>query len=79
MPDSLEQLFADVLNLPPEQINDRTSPANTPGWDSLASVNLTVAIEQEYKIKFATREVMSMDSVGAVKDVLRKKGASGFE
>jgi len=78
MPDRLFDLFADVLDQPIEAMSEATAPLNTPAWDSLASVNLTVAIEQEFRVRLSTQEVVAMNSIGAARAVLIKKGVTAF-
>ena len=78
MADRLIELFADVLDLEPATLSDATSQATTPAWDSLAGINLTVAIEQAFALKLTTREVVTMTSIGAARDVLRKRGVTGI-
>ena len=69
-------IFAEVLRLPVENINDNTSPENTPQWDSLQAMNLVLAIEDEFQIQLTTKEIVSMRSVGLVRKVLLTKGVA---
>jgi acyl carrier protein len=41
-----------------------TSAPDVYGWDSVAHVNLMVAVETEFGIEFTTQELESMDTVG---------------
>jgi acyl carrier protein len=74
MSDRLTQTFANVLNVPVESLNDATSPANTPQWDSLATVNLTLAVESEFGLRLSMRDIRGMSTIGLAKSVLRTKG-----
>lgn len=76
MADRLTELFADVLGVPEETLSDASSPANTPQWDSLATINLTLAVETTFGVKLKTREIMAMTTLGLTRDVLRGKGAA---
>ena len=67
-------VFSEVLGVPPESIGDETSPENTPQWDSLNAMNLVVALEGAFNIRFSTKEIVSMRTVGLVRKVLRAKG-----
>ena len=67
-------VFATVLQISAAGINDDTSPDNTSQWDSISTINLVMAIEDEFGVKFSTREIVSMRTVGIVKKVLRSKG-----
>jgi len=70
----LESIFADVLQVPSDSINDATSPDNMPKWDSVADVLLTLAIEEAFGVSFGTKEIVAMQSVGLVKKFLAAKG-----
>jgi acyl carrier protein len=76
MTDRLIATFATVLNIPAERLNDDSSPANTPEWDSLATVNLTLAVERAFSVRLGMREVRKMSTIGLARDVLRGKGVS---
>jgi acyl carrier protein len=55
-------------------IDDGFSPATNAAWDSMQSMNLVMALEEEYGARFSTREIAAMNSVGKVREVLRSKG-----
>jgi acyl carrier protein len=67
-------LFAKILNLPVDQINDDLSPETSKTWDSLAMVDLIVAVEQQYKITFSHEDLMQFTSVGALRRLLESRG-----
>lgn len=70
------KVFSEVLGLPPNLITDTTSPDNTPQWDSMAAMNLVVAIEDEFDVRLSTAEIVSMRNVAIVKKVLTSKGVA---
>jgi acyl carrier protein len=70
------KVFAEVLGISAEQITDETSPDNTPQWDSMAAMNLVVAIEDEFDIRLSTAEIISMRNVAIVRKVLTTKGVA---
>ena len=74
MPQSVPQVFAEVLGVPEETIANDFSPATSAVWDSLQSMNLVLALEDSYGVKFSTKEIAAMQSVGMVREVLRTKG-----
>ena len=43
-------------------------------WDSLAAMGLVALLEESFEIQLSTEEIMSMRSVGLVREVLRTKG-----
>lgn len=55
------------------ELTNETSSADIEDWDSLEQVNLVVAIQDEFKIKFTIEEVNSMENVGEMIDFIIKK------
>jgi acyl carrier protein len=73
MIEKLQTIFQDVFDNPDLSI-DRSSNASTvPGWDSLAHINLVVAIEHEFKIRFALGELEQLKNVGEMLDLMERK------
>ena len=75
MSDPLLNVFASVLDVPIESLNDQTSPENTEEWDSLAAMHLVAAIEDAFSVRLSTRDIMRMNSIGVAREVLQDKGA----
>ena len=42
-------------------------------WDSLGHLNLVLAIENEYKIKFAMKEILELTSIQKIADAVKEK------
>ena len=75
--DPLLAVFRSVFQNESLELKDDSSFEDVPGWDSVAHMNLITAIEEEFNVKFSIGDIMSMNSVGAIRDVLAKKqGAS---
>jgi len=70
----VEKVFAEVLRMPLESITDASSPDNTPKWDSVAAIDLTLAIEDEFGVTFTTKEIIAMRSIALVKQILSVRG-----
>ena len=70
----LNEIFEDVLDLDetPELAED-TSAKDIEEWDSLAQIQLVVAIEREFGIKFTSSEMMSWKNVGEMVDTILSK------
>jgi acyl carrier protein len=69
----LQPIFSDVLDLPDLRLTAESNASNVEGWDSLAHINLVVAIEKRYKIKFALAELRNLNNVGEMVDLIVKK------
>lgn len=64
---TIEQLtgvFRTVFNDPDIQLNPETIASDIEGWDSLSHVNLIMAIEKSFKIRFNQKELMTFNRVG---------------
>ncbi|MCB9965608.1 MAG: acyl carrier protein [Rhodospirillales bacterium] len=73
MSDKLIALFADILEISEDMLNDETSPKNTWQWDSLTAMHLIAAIETTFDVRLSTKEIVSMDSIAKVRAVLQGK------
>lgn len=72
MNDTLTDLFADVLQVDPTLLNDDTSPDNLKQWDSLAAMALVAAIEDKFKVRLSTKQIMKMSTIGRARKALQE-------
>ena len=61
----------DTLALTPE-----LTAADVPEWDSFNHINLIVAVESRFKIKFQTAELEALHTVGHLADLIQTKLAA---
>jgi acyl carrier protein len=73
LPSQLLQLFADVFEVPPEEVKPESSPDTVPTWDSIRHLNLVVALEQEFGLQFEPEEIEQMLSVELIADLVNEK------
>jgi len=76
MGDRLTEIFAEGLRVDAAQLNEETSPQNTPQWDSLAAMTMVALLEDSFDVRLSTRDIMKMNSIGAARSVLRAKGVT---
>ena len=57
---SVFAIMARVLNVAPESINAETSPDTLASWDSLAHMNLVLALEEELAVQFTEAQIVDM-------------------
>ena len=70
----LNEIFIDVLDLDECNLTDETSANDIEEWDSLSHIQLIVAIEKRFGIKFTSLEIMKWRNVGELVDsILSKK------
>ena len=61
------------FRLPRDRLTLESGPRNTPGWDSLAHMELVVALEKQFGFKLSPREIMQIDSLDDVIAISRRK------
>ena len=73
MNDPLVQVFAEVLEIDAEKLNDDSSPDNVKEWDSLAAMKLVAAIEEKFNVKLSTKDIIKMSTIGRARKALQSK------
>jgi acyl carrier protein len=64
---TLEQvaaIVADTLGLDAVTLTPSTTAADVEGWDSLANVQIIVAIEKKFGMRFRTGDIATIRNVG---------------
>jgi acyl carrier protein len=56
----LQDVFRRVFHDDEIAISDTTTAADIDGWDSMAHINLIIAIEKQFGVKFTTADIASM-------------------
>jgi acyl carrier protein len=57
------EIFEDILDIENGKINLNSTPEDIEEWDSVATINIIVAIEEEFGIKFKLKDVQEIKSV----------------
>lgn len=69
----VQDVFREELELDDLVLNDETTADDVEEWDSLSHVQLVVALEKAFNIKFSSREILSWDNIGDLVDCICKK------
>ena len=68
----LTEIFRDVFDDEDIVLTDRTTAEDIEDWDSLEQINLLVAIEKRFDIKFRLSDVSGLENVGAMVDLVAR-------
>ena len=71
--EELTQIFRDLFDNDKITLFDEMTAKDVKGWDSLNHINLIVATEKKFKIKFSTKEIQNLPNVGKYLDLVQKK------
>ena len=72
----LTTIFRDLFDDDTLVLTPGLTAADVPEWDSFNHINLIVAIESLFGIKFQTAELESLHTVGHLVDLIEKKLAA---
>ena len=71
--EKLNEIFRNNFDDDEIILNDETSSADIDDWDSLEQINLVVAIQDAFNVKFNIDEVNAMKNVGEMVDLILEK------
>lgn len=60
----LNRVFQEVFDDDSLQVGPQTTANDVDGWDSLSHINLIVAVEAEFSIRFSQKELLGLRNVG---------------
>jgi len=64
------QVVAETLNISSSTITQESTAENTTGWDSLAHVNLMIALEQTFDITLDVEDFAKLNSIQSITDFI---------
>ena len=68
----LNEIFCDVFDDEDIVLTNETTADDIEDWDSLEQINLLVAIEKQFNIKFQLADVAYLENVGSMVDLIEK-------
>lgn len=70
----LEQTFRDVLTVEDDAPVQSFRYGSTPGWTSLAHMQLVAELEDVFDVELGPDDIAAMSDFGSVRDVLERHG-----
>jgi acyl carrier protein len=68
-------IFIDILDNEDLLIDENSTAKDVDEWDSLTHIQLVVAIEKKFHIRFTSREIQSWKNVGEMIDCIETRVA----
>ena len=72
--ETLNEIFQDVFDDEDIVVDAGTNSDSIEDWDSLEHINLVVAIEKAFGLKFSMDEVTGMKNVGEMVEIIKARG-----
>ena len=71
--EQVSNVFADTLDEDNITLSESSTADDVEGWDSLTHVQLVVAVERKFKIRFTAKEIQSWKNVSEMIDSISSK------
>ena len=71
--DELKKVILNTLKLDEFDFKDETIAPQVPGWDSLSHVNVILAVEKHYNIRFKNLEILRLKNIGDLQKLINSK------
>ena len=69
----IQSIVAEVLELPPSQVDERTGPATEGRWTSLRHLQIINRVRRELAVSLTPREIRSVRTVGDLRRLVGEK------
>lgn len=69
----IRAVMANVFEMDVEDIPDDAAPGVVEKWDSLKHMNLVIALEEEFQIRFSDDEIMDLLDLPTIISVLKER------
>ncbi len=74
--EELNGIFRKVFENPAIRVEPQTTAADVDGWDSLSHVNLILAVESHFNVRFSQKEILRLRNVGDLANLISSKQIS---
>ena len=65
------EIFQDILDVKKGTVSLKTASSDIDQWDSVATVNIIVALEDEFGIKFKLEDIQTLNTVKDFVDLVQ--------
>lgn len=69
----VNEIFCEIFDDDSLVVNDATNANDIEDWDSLEQINILVAMEKKFNVKFSVNDVEGLENVGQTIDLIERK------
>ncbi|NUN11959.1 acyl carrier protein [Candidatus Micrarchaeota archaeon] len=70
----LAEIVSNILGIDESELRDDRKVAEIPNWDSFNNLQIIASVEEAFKTRFTTEEIINATKYGDVKKLLEKHG-----
>ena len=71
--EKMHPIFLDVFELDEIQLTESLTAKDVDGWDSLTHIQLVVALEKQFGVRFSSTEIQNWENIGAIAEAVQSK------
>jgi acyl carrier protein len=71
--EELKNVILLSLKIDDMELNDDTKATDVPGWDSLNHINVIIAVEKHFNIRFKNLEILRLKNIGDLQNLVNSK------
>jgi acyl carrier protein len=71
----LTPIFRDVFSDDALVVSEGMTAADVPTWDSLSNINMIIAVEKAFGVKFSIKDVRNLKNVGELLELIKRRAA----
>jgi acyl carrier protein len=72
----MQPVFQDIFDDSNLELRPEMTANDVQNWDSISHIDLVVALEREFKVRFTTAEVVALKNVGDLLALIERKRQS---
>ena len=66
----LKKVILKTLRLDNVELTEEMEASEVPGWDSLSHINVILAIEEEFEVRFKDAEIIRLKNIGELQKLI---------
>ena len=72
MEERIRRVVIEILKIKESDYSEELTAGDIPEWDSIAHVNLLMAIEREFSVAFDVTDAVDIESIADLQEIVKK-------